>query len=239
MKTIMMVHGDKGGVGKSTYASLAADFVLHQFGKVAVVEGDAVAGDVGARFVNCSGASVIYVDLARPDMSEDAVVRLFTLIEQNANLADHIIINTPASASKTLDSQADLIKPAVEDLGYKLIVAWMIDIGDDSAILSAKSELCKLADIKVAVRNERIKESKFLPWEKSAERKEWFKTGGIETIMPAISERVIEKTRKAITYTDSMTDSKLMVVERSAIKRWVEKSWLEGVLPIYAKAGVL
>lgn len=89
MKTIMMVHGDKGGVGKSTYASLAADFVLHQFGKVAVVEGDAVAGDVGARFVNCSGASVIYVDLARPDMSEDAVVRLFTLIEQNANLADH------------------------------------------------------------------------------------------------------------------------------------------------------
>lgn len=239
MKTILMVHGDKGGVGKSTFASLTADFVLHQFGKVAVVEGDAIAGDVGSRFVNCDGATVIYVDLARPDMSEEAVVRLFTLIEQNADMADHIVINTPASASKTLDAQADLIKPAVEALGYKFIVAWMIDIGDDSAILSTKSKMCQVADLKVAVRSERIKEISLLPWAKRPERKEWLNTGGIEVTVSALSERVIEKTRKASTYTDIMTDPKLAVIERAAIKRWVEKSWLEGVLPIYAKAGVL
>lgn len=239
MKTILMVHGDKGGVGKSTFASLAADFVLQKFGKVAVVEGDAVVGDVGPRFWDCENASVIDVDLARPDMSEEAVVRLFTLIEQHSDMADHIVINTPASASKTIDSQADLIKPAIEALGYQLIVAWMIDIGDDSAILSAKSELCKLADIKVAVRSERIKESKMLPWEKRQERKDWLKTGGIEVLVPALSERVIEKTRVGNTYSDIVLDTKLSIIERVAVKRWLEKSWLEGVMPIYAKAGVL
>lgn len=239
MKTILMVHGDKGGVGKSTFASLAADFVLHQFGKVAVVEGDATSGDVGSRFKGVEGATVIYVDLARPDMSEEAVVRLFTLIEKDTGMADHIVINTPATASKTLDGQADLIKPAVEALGYKFIVAWIVDVGDDSAILNAKSELCKLADLKVAVRNERIKESKLLPWEKRQERKEWLKTGGIETIMPALSERVIEKTRTDSTYSEIIMDPKLAIVERVALKRWAEKSWLEGVSPIYTQAGVL
>jgi hypothetical protein len=236
IKTILMVHGDKGGVGKYTFASLAADYVLQNFGKVAVVEGDAVVGDVGPRFINCENASVIHVDLARSDMSEDAVVRLFTLIEQNADMADHIIINTPASASKTLDGQADLIKPAIEALVYKLIVAWLIDIGDESAILSAKSELCKLADIKVAVRSERIKESKLLLWEKRQERKDWLKTSGIEVVVPAPSERVIEKTRISNTYSEIILDTKLSIIERVAIKRWVEKSWPDGVMPIYAYA---
>jgi MinD-like ATPase involved in chromosome partitioning or flagellar assembly len=94
MKTILMVHGDKGGVGKSTFASLTANFMLWKFGRVAVVEDDATAGDVGAHFLNSENVSIIRGDLTRTDMSEEAAVRLFSLIVQNANLPYHIVINT-------------------------------------------------------------------------------------------------------------------------------------------------
>jgi hypothetical protein len=78
-----------------------------------------------------------------------------------------------------------------------------------------------------------------LPWEKRPERKEWLKTGGIEVVVPALSERVIAKTRIADTYSEIILGAKLSIVERVAVKRWVEKSWIEGVMPIYAQAGVL
>lgn len=238
-KSILVVHGDKGGVGKSTFASLVTDYVLHTFGKVALVEGDSTIFDVAPRFENTENVDIMAVDLARPDMSEDAIVALFDEIERGVDGDSHIIINTPASAGKTLDAQADLIAPAIEGLGYKLVVCWMVDVGEDSARLSMQSKLCEMADLRVAVRNTRLKAVDALPWANHKARTAWLKSGGIEVTLPGLTERVVSKVREIqVPFSEIVTaDVGLSVIERQAVKRWVGTAWAEGVAPIYQALG--
>lgn len=237
-KTVLIVHGDKGGVGKSTVATLAADWVLRQFGAVTVVEGDETIFDVAPRFDGVRGAKCIAVDLARPDMSEDAIVALLNEIEAAAG-DTHIVINTPASASKTLDPQADLMFPTLKDMGYQVLVGWIVDVGEDSAVLSQVSKACNLADHKIAIRNERLKPSEKLPWEHHAARAAWSETGGIEGVLPGLTERVIARMREMPNMPFSAMiepSAGLTIVERQAIKRWVGSAWAAAVEPIYRAA---
>ena len=228
-----MLHGDKGGVGKSTGATLAADWLLRQFGSVVVVEGDEKIFDVAPRFDGREGVTTLAVDLARPDMSEDAIVALLGEIER-AGGDSHIVINTPASASKTLDAQADLIAPTLIDMGYDLLVAWMIDVGEDSAVLSQSSKLCALATHKIAIRNERLKPADRLPWETHPARDAWRASGGIEGVLPGLAERVAAKMRSInAPFSDLIADQHLTIVERQAIKRWVNNAWTQAIEPLY------
>ncbi len=237
-KTILVVHGDKGGVGKSTLATLIADYVLRQFGAVTVVEGDSTIFDVAPRFDGVAGATCLAVDLARPDLSEEAVVALLSEIER-ASGNNHIVINTPASASKTLDAQADLIAPAIADMGYQLLVAWLVDVGEDSAVLSQTSKLCQMADIRMAVRNERLKPKERLPWEHHAARQAWIASGGLEGILPGLSERVAARLRevKSVPFSHLIDDKeRFTIVERQAIKRWINNAWAQAAEPMYRAA---
>lgn len=236
-KTILVVHGDKGGVGKSTIASLATDWARRQFGRVMLVEGDETIFDVAPRFDGHADVEILAVDLARPDMSEDAIVALLGEIER-AGGDRHIIINTPASASKTLDAQADLIVPTLEEMGYRLLVAWMIDVGEDSAALSMQSKLCALAKHKIAIRNERLKPAASLPWERHPARDAWRASGGIEGTLPALSERVAARLRGIpnAPVSQLISDSRLTAVERQSIKRWVTGAWIGAIEPLYKNA---
>jgi hypothetical protein len=230
MKKMLFVHGDKGGVGKSTFATLITDYAWHQNLATALVEGDKTVRDVGPRFEEVEGVRVVDIDLARPDMSEDAIVGLFSAMEKHLSDSEMIVINSPASSSATLDRQADIIAPTVKEMGYRLIVAWMIDVGEDSARLAGKSELCRMADWKVAVQNTRLKPVDMLPWRRHPVRKMWLESGGIEIILPGLTERVIGKVREiAKPYSEIVRDREngLTIVERQALKRWVESSWAE------------
>ena len=50
MKKLFVIHGDKGGIGKSTFAFLHADFLLDRRGQIVIVEGDKKISDVADRF---------------------------------------------------------------------------------------------------------------------------------------------------------------------------------------------
>ena len=230
MKKMVFVHGDKGGVGKSTFAALLADYYLHQNKQIAVVEGDKTVRDVAPRYENVPEARVVEIDLARPDMSEDAVVALFSALENNLADTEIAIINTPASSSATLDRQADIIAPTVNEMGFSLIVCWMIDIGVDSVLMADKSALCKLADEKVAVQNARLKPVESLPWHRHAVREKWLSEGGIEIILPGLTERVISRVRDMqapFSHIVQDRENGLTIVERQSLKRWVENAWAE------------
>lgn len=230
MKKMLFVHGDKGGVGKSTFAALLADFYLHQNRAIAVIEGDKTVRDVAPRFENVAEARVVEIDLARPDMSEDAVVALFSALESNLSDTEIAIINTPASSSSTLDKQADIIAPTVREMGFSLVVCWMVDIGVDSVLMADKSELCKMADQKVAVQNCRLKSAEALPWHRHPVREKWLSEGGIEIVLPGITERVISKVRDIqapFSHIVQDRENGLTIVERQSLKRWVENTWAE------------
>jgi NAD(P)-dependent dehydrogenase (short-subunit alcohol dehydrogenase family) len=234
MKQMIFVHGDKGGVGKSTLAALIVDYALHSGLATALVEGDLTIRDVAPRFEN-TAASIIDVDLARPDLSEDAIVALFSAVEEHLGDAEIVVINTPASSSATLDKQAEIIAPTIAEMGFSLRVAWMIDVGEDSARLANQSALCRLAARKIAVQNTRLKPVEALPWHRHPARQAWLASGGIEAVLPGLTERVIGRVRELqspYSYMALDRDSGLTIVERQALKRWVEQSWAQAVVPI-------
>lgn len=234
MKKMIFVHGDKGGVGKSTLASLIVDYALHNDFSTAIVEGDKTIRDVAPRSEK-TAATLIDVDLARPDLSEEAIVGLFSAVEEHLADAEIVVINTPASASQTLDKQAEIIAPTVQALGFSLTVAWMIDIGEDSARLAGQSALCRLADRKIAVQNTRLKPREALPWHKHRAREEWLTSGGIEAVLPGLTERVMGRIREIpAPFSQIVRDREngLTIVERQSLKRWVESSWTQAVVPI-------
>ena len=232
-KTILVVHGDKGGVGKSTLAALCVDYCIDQFGACAVVEGDSKIDDVARRFGGTAGVSGYLVDLARADASEDAAVRLFEELER-ANAA-HVIVNTPASASSTIDAQADLIVPAAHELGYTVTVAWLVGAGEESARLAGESALCAQADRKVAVINDHYGTAATSIWERHAARAAWLESGGLETHLPDLTERVAEIVRASTGRISALSapDSNLPVVTRTVIKRWVQAAWTGPCAAIY------
>ena len=225
IKTLLIIHGDKGGNGKSTLSVLAADFAIEQFGRVAIVEGDAKINDVARRFAGVPEVAGYLVDLARQDASEDAAVRLFEEMERSG--AEHVIINTPASASSTIDAQADLILPAARDLGYRIVVGWMIGADEDSARLAGESRLCREADRRVAVVNERFGSLDKLIWNRHPARANWLESGGLEATLPELTARVADVVRQHPGRISSLvkTESGLPVITRTVIKRWVNSAW--------------
>lgn len=235
-KSILVVHGDKGGIGKSTYAGLAIDYLTSRTndGSVIVIEGDKKIDDVARRYQGIEGVSGMLVDLARPDFSEEAILALFEEIER----ADgkHVVINLPASASSTIDAQAEIVMATVRNLGYEIYVAWLIGRDEDSAKLAGESALCRMgmADKKIAVLNEKDGNPEKFPWHQSEARKGWLASGGMEGILPCLTERVAIKVRALPgRYSDLEKSPELYIVERSSVFRWVRKSWESVVDPLY------
>jgi hypothetical protein len=225
-KKLILVHGDKGGVGKSTLASLIIDAALEAFGKVAVVEGDEKIDDVSSRFEGVQGVTGFMVDLARPDASEEAVIALFEELE-GAGLPDVVVVNTPASASATLDRQAHVLVEAAHDMGYAICVAWMLGPDEPSATLSRESALCRLADRKVAVINERFGDGKRFAWTKHSARQAWTESGGLESVLPCLTDRAITAVQgHPGRYTDlAKPGSPLSTITRKYVGDWCRRSF--------------
>lgn len=188
-KKLFVIHGDKGGVGKSTFAFVMADYLLDQHEKIVIVEGDKKISDVADRFGDVPGVHGILANLARPDMAEEAIIALFEQIETLGEDSEQVIVNTPGSVSDTLDKKADLFVPTARALGYAIHVAWLI--GDDAAglALSRTSALCSAADRKVAIINAHKTDPLRGQWASSAARAAWVESGGLEAVLPALTDR--------------------------------------------------
>lgn len=224
-KSVLIIGGDKGGIGKSTFAEVAAEYCAGCFGQALVVEGDALIQDVAPRSQNVEGMSVVTVDLARADASEEAITLLFGVIEEQFSRIDHIVINTPASVSATLDKQSELISNICKEMGYALVFGWMVDAGEDSARLSLQSQLAQLADYRVAIINERHVPARRMPWWKHAAREKWLSQGGFEVSIPPLSDHVMTKIRAAETTPYNVLASPsggLNIADRMAWQRWLK-----------------
>ena len=228
MKKLFVVHGDKGGIGKSTFAFLHADFLLDRYGRIVIVEGDKKISDVADRFGAVPGIHGILANLARPDMAEEAIISLFEQIEGLGDAAGHVIVNTPGSVSDTLDKKADLFVPTARALGYEIHVAWMV--GDDAAgiALSQTSALCADADRKVAIINAHKTDPKRGQWASSAARAAWMESGGLEAVLPALTDRaatILREHPRGRVLDLAKPEGGQTVVIQQVFHNWVRTAW--------------
>jgi hypothetical protein len=126
MKNIYISHGDKGGCGKSFLANVIASIFSMNEEKFLLVEADAnLSGgqpDVAPRFEHNPYAEVVMAPISGQESAEDLIADLFEVIEQTE--VKHVVINTPAGASETLEQVGELIGLACENLGYRLVVLY-------------------------------------------------------------------------------------------------------------------
>lgn len=122
MKTVFFSHGDKGGVGKSAVASVAADWLLDSGVSAAILETDGGIPDVAARFKGHMKSS--HFKLGKAGTSSNAAQIISAWLEANPH--DYIVINLPANASEMLDDSADVLLEVFEALGYEAKAAWSL-----------------------------------------------------------------------------------------------------------------
>lgn len=117
-KAIIFSHGDKGGVGKSTVAATITDLLLAGGKRVAIVEGDVDNADVARRFEKVSSVQIARIRLADFSEHQTAVNALFDFVHGvvEGDTADAIVVNLPASASSTIDREAELLSGILESI---------------------------------------------------------------------------------------------------------------------------
>ena len=190
-KKLFIVHGDKGGIGKSLFATAFAEFLIAMFGAVCVVEGDTTIADVAKRFGSAPEVTGLITNLSREEKADEAAIALFEELEALGDAANLVVVNTPGSASKTLDKNAHLFVPVAHDMGYQIHVAWMVADDLEGIELSLKSALCAQADYKVAVINAAKTSPTSGPWHRSEARKAWLESRGREGVMPVLTDRAM------------------------------------------------
>ncbi|WP_070121945.1 hypothetical protein [Acidithiobacillus caldus] len=240
MKKLIICHGDKGGVGKSIFAMLATDWGLQAGRRVAVIEGDVKIGDVGRRYSGVDGVHGFGVDLDKSGRdAENAVTALFRQLEDSE--ADFVVLNAPANGHKALDSQAEIIVPVAQDLGFEVCVAWMVGLEESCARLANISIICEMADRRIAVvnRHESQYDADFFWLTDKTDRDIWVKSGGMLGEIPDLASRVAAKIKEnqgvPLAFLSSK-DSPLHLVDRQVIKNWLKKSWEGAVIPLVGGA---
>ncbi|QBZ82749.1 protein mobD [Hydrogenovibrio crunogenus] len=157
-KTIYISHGDKGGCGKSLLAMIIASILSVKKMPLLLVEADANQSggqpDVAPRFENDDYAEVVMAPISGQESAEDLIADLFEIIEQTD--VEHIVINTPAGASETLEQVGELIGLACKSLGYRLVIFYNIfktEVAVKQAELVLEGNLVKHADELYLVKN--------------------------------------------------------------------------------------
>lgn len=147
MSTLILSHGDKGGVGKSTVAITIASRLYEQGAHIGIIEADATGGksnvggmpDVGPRFASRINqiATLPLQDTGRD--AEQSVARMIQVIEHWD--CDYIIMNTPANASTTLeqDNIGSMMAALLGEIGINIRVTYSLFPSQRSTVTAGKA----------------------------------------------------------------------------------------------------
>lgn len=228
MKKLIITHGDKGGVGKSTIAMAIIEYLIANEKPVTIVDGDVNVSDIAMRYANHKNCKAIIVDLDKSgEEAQDASILLFRHIEDIGN--DFVILNMPANSSKILDEYGEFILEVSKELGYEVSVIWMIGKDESSARLSAACNICDIADRKIAVVNRydgKIDDNYY--WFREPKYyQSWVDEGGYVAEMPLMSKISLRMIKGNLdkSLVDLINSNEVNTSDKIAISSWLRKTW--------------
>ncbi|MCP5476860.1 MAG: hypothetical protein H7A19_18685 [Rhodanobacteraceae bacterium] len=220
MERLMIVsHGEKGGVGKSTVATLLTELAPS---RPMLVECDESAPDVARRY-RAYGYQGVSIPLLTADSAADALSDLMSEIE--ACDADVVLVNLPAAASAVVDAYAQEIISVAQQVRRKLVVTYAIGSSYDSAAAArkcAETGLASVADVRLAVLNTYFGPAHRLGWDDDC-RAVW---DGPETVLPALADRVTARIRSIEAPLSRIADGDMgdvPLVDRALLRRWMRE----------------
>lgn len=187
-KPVIVFHGDKGGVGKSTGACLFLDWALKRQMPVALVDGDTRNPDVSRMF-----ADSIPTVQANLRVHEGWMDMTDFMLAQSERA---IVISLPAGIGADLRKEGGRFLQTISLLERPLFMFWVINRLPDSVnLLNEAMQVLEpgLAG-KVVVKNLFFgDEDKFSRWDGSETRKRFEKSGGLTVSMTELHERTVDK----------------------------------------------
>ena len=182
-KSIYLIGGSKGGVGKSLLTMATIDFLMERGESVLLVESDTSNPDVWKTYKDSVDAELLNLDEA------DGWIQLVNACEGKP---DHVVvINTAARNNKGVSTYGETLGSTLAELQRKLVTLWVINRQRDSLEL-LKDFMQAIPNTEVhVVRNAYFgEESKFELYNGSKLRTTVEERGGKSLTFPDLADRV-------------------------------------------------
>lgn len=242
-RRLIVLHGEKGGIGKSFCAALAGSAALNKGRRILIGETDGGVPDVAPRFADRENSDYFICPLDRSADSPGALTDLLSALEASIVEVDNpdvVIVNTPAGSSTVLDAYATVFEQVAADLSYDLTVGFMID--NTAAVLPRVRDSMSTGLLSIKSARRSVIYTGWLgappsfPFYQSDARAEALAAGVSEnTFSPLVPASLLEIVRKtnAPFYELMKPTSNLKIVERAMLSRWLVSNaalidWLVG-----------
>jgi hypothetical protein len=211
-RSIYLIGGSKGGVGKSLVTMATIDYLQEQGENVLLVESDTSNPDVWKNYQHSIDTELLNLDEANGWI-------------QLVNLCDHrpdsiIVINTAARNSTGVTAYGATLNSTLLELRRKLVTLWVINRQRDSLeLLKEYMTAIPNADIHVVRNGHYGEENKFELFNSSNLRTAVEERGGKSLIFPDLADRVSDdlySQRMSI----AVASKELPIGNRAELSRW-------------------
>jgi hypothetical protein len=222
-KSIYLIGGSKGGVGKSLVTMAMVDYLQERGESVLLIESDTSNPDVWKAYKDSTETELVNLDEA------DGWIQLVNMCD---SMPDSIVvINTAARNNKGVSAYGKTLNSTLAELKRKLVTLWVINRQRDSLEL-LKEYMEAMPDAAVhVVRNGHFgEEKKFELYNGSKLRAAVEERGGQSLTFPDLADRVsddIYSKRMSI----AVALKELPIGNRAELTRWRNevKKMLDGV----------
>jgi hypothetical protein len=222
-KSIYLIGGSKGGVGKSLVTMATVDYLQERGESVLLIESDTSNPDVWKAYKDSTEAELVNLDEA------DGWIQLVNLCDSTPDRI--VVINTAARNNKGVSAYGKTLNSTLAELKRKLVTLWVINRQRDSLEL-LKEYMEAMPDTAVhVVRNGYFgEEKKFELYNGSKLRAAVEERGGQSLTFPDLADRVsddIYSKRMSI----AVALKELPIGNRAELTRWRNevKKMLDGV----------
>lgn len=227
----IVVHGDKGGVGKSMVAQALADYLMSKGVKVAIVEADTQNPDC-ARMYN-KNLPLTHTNVR----SENGWMDVMDFVMKHP---DHtIIMNTPAGIGEymrtDMHSFADFLK--AQEMPVEMELWWVMNVQHDSVNLLSEAYKAygqHFARVRVVCNlhyagGDKSAHGPFVLWHESPLKAQIENRQGLTIFFPGLHIRVVAKVldpKKVMPFSDAVDAVVGESVGLEHSERWKLQQWL-------------
>ncbi len=211
-KSIYLVGGSKGGVGKSLVTMALVDYLQGRGESILLIESDTSNPDVWKAYNESTPSELVNLDEA------DGWIHLVNLCD---SMPDSVaVINTAARNSNGVSAYGETLNGTLAELKRKLVTLWVINRQRDSLeLLKGYMDAIPNADIHVVRNGHFGEEKKFELYNGSKLRTAVEARGGQSVTFPDMADRVSDDI-----YSKRMSIAKalkeLPIGNRAELTRW-------------------
>jgi len=224
-KRLLVITGDKGGTGKSTFARVLVDTLLQQGVPLVAFDSDKRNAQLYRFYNQAFESGVVRIDLATRGGAD-------VLINQLEAEQEVILIDLPAGAGESFErfeQEMDLIQTA-QDMGYRLAVVSVINrVKDCVNSLRTLLEYCGDGVDYVLVKNLFFgTPESFQRFDESKTKALFLERQGVIIHLPDLFDGTTDLLdQQNLTFSEAQQCHDLSLVERTRVKRFLQAAATE------------